>query len=114
MALTLTSATIPGFKGQGRDAFNKLVCIKQITLASTYVTGGHAYTPTKDFDLRVVELLEFITPFRNGISMVIPVWDQANAKIMFFWGGAQGTANPEVTNATSLASYVGIVKATGY
>ena len=116
MALTLTKATVPGFTGQGRDAFNKLVQIKEITLTSTYVTGGHAYSVTADFDLRVVELIEFLGPFRNSTNMVIPVWDRTNSKIMFFWPNADAADGPliEVANATDLSSYVGIVKAIGY
>lgn len=117
MALVIASAQIPGFEGAGRDAFNKLVSVRQWTLTGTYATGGHPYAPGADLNLRVLALLEALGPFRNASAAILPVWDRANRKLMFFWGDNDNAADApsiEVANTTSLSNYVGLVRGTGY
>ena len=115
MALTITKAAIPGLEDPEFIGRYK-VTTNEWTLGSTYVTGGHPYTAS-DLDIpTTLHLVEVEFPdgaFRNGTAAIVPFWDRANGKIMFFWGDNPNVAAAaliEVTNATSLASYVGRVR----
>ncbi len=117
MALTITATRTQGYEQPEAQGRMKVVTLDW-SLASTYVTGGHAYTQADLNGINTSQVLEIEFPntvFRNGTSAILPFWDKANKKIMFFWtGGGAGTAFAEVTNSTSLASYAGKVRVRCY
>lgn len=120
MALTIAPTSTPGFEtSQPGDGRIRVSTVKW-ALSGTYATGGHSYVGAEGslfLGLRVVMFLEFPSNFRNGTALIVPQWDQTNKKVMFFWGDNANVASAaliEVTNATSLASYAGFVRAYGF
>lgn len=114
MAVTVTQTALPGYS-QPETHGRIYVRTVEWTLAGTYATGGYAYA-AQDFGAPAgssILALEFPDgSFRNGTNMIDAVWDRTNKKVMLFWvGTAGGNPKAEVTNGTSVASYVGRVKA---
>jgi hypothetical protein len=121
LALTVAATQISGFQEPHSDG-PRFVRIHLLTLTSTYVTGGHPSTAADLFipTLADLILIEFPAgPFTPtaGTTCVFPKWSPAaganRGLIQFFWTGAVvSTAMAEVTNATSLSTFAGIVKVT--
>lgn len=119
MALTVAQTALFGTEPPekvGRYFYRDLLW----TLSSTYVTGGHPSTAADLFITALDQLvgIEFPSgPFTPtaGTTAVIAKWSPAaganRGLIQFFWtGGVVSTAFAEVTNATSLATFAGIVR----
>jgi hypothetical protein len=87
-----------------------------LTMSSSYATGGDTALPALfglDLELNIVELPNDVT---NGTLSFRAVWDNVNNKIKLFGNNATpgaAVADPEVTNATNVAAYTGIVRAVG-
>ena len=119
--MALTVAPTPLFGLQEPRRIGSLFIRDHLwTLTSTYVTGGHASTATDLFLTNLDQLvgIEFPAgPFTPtaGTTCVFPKWSPAagaaRGTIQFFWTGAVvSTAMAEVTNATSLSTFAGIVR----
>lgn len=110
MAITLTNVTghggIVGPTGLSQAVYD-------ITLDNSYPTSGYSMAPAVSGYSSIVAITVHGL-FRNGTNAVIGHFDAGTNKLFMFWGNA-GTASvlPEVTNATSLASYVGRVTILG-
>lgn len=102
--MSLTIATVSG--GTTSTGGRKSVIV-DITLDSSYATGGYAITTT---DLGFVRRIDHM---HTGVAMksdftasATVVFNPATSKLVCFSGGGSANTNPpEVANAASLAGY---------
>lgn len=111
MALTITATRDPAYIHPQRIG-TYFETTLDWSVAGTYATNGHTYSQADLAGIPITAVLDISFPdtFRNGAAAVVPEWDKANKRVMFYGGAASGVPLAEVTNATSLAGYAGKVR----
>jgi hypothetical protein len=70
----------------------------EVTMSNSYTTGGETVTPNS---CRLGKIAAVLPAAAAGY---VPVWDQANSKLLAYRVGAENAALAQVSNATNLSS----------
>jgi hypothetical protein len=83
----------------------------QVTLDSSYPTGGEALDFTSLSDFSAVDL---VVPLNSSSANgYVPQWDAANSKLLMYEAGADAAALDEVADTTDLSAETIVVMVFG-
>ena len=112
MAITLNASTPVDFGVEGRRSFK----IWSVSGPASYTTGGTTFTPAEVSMSRIFYCIA-LGGFYNGTSITFAVLPAPAAdgtqNLLFAGGAASGVVLAQITAATNLSAYVGLIKVVG-
>lgn len=111
MAATITDEFWRELSRPIHSSVEKYMAIYEITLDSSYPTGGEACDFTSLADFASVDL---VVPLNSSSANgYVPQWDSTNSKLMMYEAGADAAALDEVANTTDLSAETVVVMVFG-